>query len=236
MAAVKAELKPANAKAKAMLRKLQALADRGIGGERLAAQRKIERLRARFDFDAPEAAETLDLFQGSFKRSSKAKWIYSFTLSEFDLANAVKWAIESATGIHCLHRGSDLLAEATPSTANRLAGIAEHISQAFRALLAKFSEMNGVSAADRGVFVMGLYDGMMNEPREMGQPLPNRPGVRRSRGRVKKSAVCPATGLHVHPYTIAVGLGRKIRYSVPLQEIAAELDEFTQRCLVDGVR
>lgn len=82
-----------------MLTKLQALAERGIDGEKLAAQRKIDRLRARFDFDAPGAAETLDLFQGTFKQSSKARWIYSFSQAEFDVANAVKWAIESATGI-----------------------------------------------------------------------------------------------------------------------------------------
>ena len=143
------------------------------------------------------------------------------------MANAVKWAIESATGIHCLYRGCDLLAEAAPSTANRLARIAEHISQSFRALVARFSTVDGVSPADRGVFVMGLYDGMMNDLRAVGQPLPSRPGVRR-RARVKKSVVSSTTGLHVHPYTLAVGLGREIRFSVPLQEIAAELEALTQ--------
>ena len=94
--------------------------------------------------------------------------------------------------------------------------------------------MNGVSAADRGVFIMGLYDGMMNDLRDMGQALPSRPGLRR-KGRVKKSALSPAAGLHFHPYTIAVGLGRQIRFSVPLQQLAAELDEFTQPRLADGV-
>jgi len=216
-----------------MLRKLQALAERGIDGEKLAAQRKIDRLKARFDFGTPGAAETPNLFQGSFKRSSKAKWIYSFPQGEFDVANAVKWAIESATGIHCLYRGCDLLAEGAPGTANRLAAIAEHISQSFRALVAKFSEVNCVSVADRGVFIMGLYDGMMNELRDVGQPLPSRPGLRR-RGRAKKPAVSPATSLHLHPYTLAVGLGRQIRFSVPLQEIAAELEGLTQPRLPNG--
>ena len=73
----------------------------------------------------PWAAETPDSFQGSFKRSIKAKWVYSFPPAEVDMANAVKWAIESATGIYCLYRDCDLLAEAAPSTANRLARIAE---------------------------------------------------------------------------------------------------------------
>lgn len=213
-----------------MLAKLQALAERGVGGERVAAQRKIERLKARFAFDAPVAAETLDLFQGTFKRSSKARCICSFRHAEFEVANAVKWAIESATGIQCLHRNGDLLAEAAPSTANRLKRIAEQISQSFRALVAKYSAVNGVSVADRGVFIMGLYDGMMNDLREVGQRLPSRPGSRK-RGRAQSRAQSVATGVHVHPYSLAFGLGRQIRFSVPLQEIAAELDDLAQKQL-----
>ncbi len=215
-----------------MLRKLQALAERGVDGEKLAAQRKIERLKARFNFATPCAEETPDLFQGTFKRSSKAKWIYSFPRAEVDIANAVKWAIESGTGIHCLYRDCDLLAEGAASTANRLARMAEHVSQSFQALAARFSAANGVSPADRRVFVMGLYDGMMNDVRNAGQPLPGNPGLKR-RGRVRKPALNPSTGLHLHPYTLAVGLGRQIRFSVPLPEIAAELDGLTQLRLAD---
>lgn len=232
---MKSVLKPASTKARVVLRKLQALAERGVDGERLVALRKIARLKAKFDFDAPDPAETPDLFHGTFKRSSKAKRIYSFTPAEFDVANQVKWAIETATGIHCLYRDCDLLAEASASTANRLAAIAEHISQSFRALVAKFGALNGVSVADRGAFVMGLYDGMMNDLRDMGQPLPSRP-IARGKGRPKKPkkpAGTPATGLHVHPYTLAVGLGKQIRFSVPLQEVSGELDRLTQPRLAD---
>ena len=230
---MKRDLKPATTKARAILRKLQALAERGVDGEKFAAQRKIARLKARFDFGAPGAAETPDLFQGTFKRSSKARWIYSFPRAEFEVANAVKWAIESATGIQCLHRDRDLLAEAAPSTANRLARIAEQISESFRALVAKYSAVNGVSMADRGVFIMGLYDGMMNDPRDVGQPLPSRPGLGTKRRRVKKPAVSRATHLHLHPYSLALGLGKQIRFSVPLEEIAAELGDLTQPRLTD---
>lgn len=227
---MKPDAKPATAKARAMLAKLQALAERGIDGEKLAARRKIDRLKARFNFDSPDAAEIPDLFHGTFKRSLKARRIYSFKHGEFEIANSAKWAIESATGIHCIHRDRDLLAEAEPATANRLARIAEHISESFRALVAQFGMVSGVSAADRGVFIMGLYDGMMNESRNAGQPLPSRPGARR-RGRVGKPSGSPATGLHIHPYTLALGLGRQIRFSVPLEAIAAELDGLTQRRL-----
>ena len=129
---MKTNVKPANSKARALLKKLLALAERGIDGERTSAQRKIRRLKARFDFSAPDPAETPDLFSGSFKSSVTARPIYSFGPSEFEVANAVKWAIESATGIQCVHRGRELLADASSATARRLAGIALHIASSFR--------------------------------------------------------------------------------------------------------
>jgi hypothetical protein len=72
----------------------------------------------------------------------------------------------------------------------------------------------------------------MNGVRDVGQPLPSRP-VSKRRGRVEKAAVSSATGLHGHPYTLAVGLGKQIRFSVPLQEISAELDQLMRPRLAD---
>ncbi len=223
-------MKPANSKARALLKKLKALAEHGIEGEKISAQNKITRLTARFDFSAPDLAETPDLFSGSFKRSTTARRIYSFGGNEFEVANSVKWAIESATGIACVHHNHELLAEATLRTANRLTEIANHIAQSFRVLLDKFSAIDGVSVTDRGVFVRGLYDGMMNEVRACGQRLPGR-----SRGskklKPKKRAASGATGLHIHPYTVAVSLGKKIRFSASLEQITAELEAVTQKHL-----
>jgi hypothetical protein len=223
-------LKPASLKARALLKKLQALADQGIDGEKISAQNKITRLKARFDFTGPDPAETPDLFLGRFRHSSTARRIYSFAADEFDVANSVKWAIESATKIPCSFRGGDLLAEATPSTANRLAEIAVHIAHSFRALLEKFSAVDGVSVKDRGVFVMGLYDGMMNDVRNAGQRLPSQARARKLR-KAKKSAPAPAPSLHLHPYTVALSLGRQIRFSAPLEQITAELDAVAQKHL-----
>ncbi len=155
---MKAQLKPASAKARALLKKLQALAERGIDGERAAAERKIARLKKRYDFSGPDPAETLDLFHGAFKPSTDAKSIYTFDGNERDVANAVKWAIESATKIPCRYRNLELLAEATASTANRLRNIVNHIASSFRALIDKFNMVDGVSTNDRRAFVMGLYD------------------------------------------------------------------------------
>jgi hypothetical protein len=59
MGGTKANLKPANSKARALLRKLHALAEQGIDGEKISAQKKIARLKARFNFTAAEPAETL---------------------------------------------------------------------------------------------------------------------------------------------------------------------------------
>ncbi|MDA1277733.1 MAG: hypothetical protein O2960_27355 [Verrucomicrobia bacterium] len=220
---MKANLKPASSKAWVLFNKLQALAEQGIDGEKISAQKKIERLKKRFDFSTPDAAEAPDLFAGNFKRSTKARQIFSFAPNELDVANSVKWAIESATKIQCLFRDGALLTEATPSTANRLAKIADHIALSFRALLDKFSAIDGVSVTDRGVFVMGLYDGMMNEVRNAGQRLPSRS----RKTRVSKSKKRVATGspsLHVHPYTVAVNLGKQIRFAAPLEQITAELE------------
>ena len=223
-------LKPATEKARALFEKLQALAERGIDGERISAQRKIARLKARFDFTASDPTEMPDLFQGRFTRSSKARWVYTFGSHEFDVANSVKWAIESATQIPCVYRHGELLAEATPATVRQLTEIAAHIAQSFSTLLEKFSAVDGVNAQDRGVFVMGLYDGMMNETRHVGQRLPSRGGqVKLPKG--KKRAVTGPAGLHIHPYTVAVSLGKQIRFSAPLEQIAAELEAVTRRRL-----
>lgn len=137
-----ANLKTANSKARALLNKLQALAERGIDGEKISAQKKIARLKARFDFTAPDPTETP---------------------------------------------------------------------------------------------VIGLYDGMMNEVRNVGQRLPSRPrSTKMPKG--KKRVVIRATGLHIHPYTVAVSLGKQIRFSVPLEQIASELEAVIQGKITWGAQ
>ena len=108
---VQKQLKSPNAKARALLKKLQALAERGVDGERISAQKKIARLKARFDFTVPDPDEMPDLFTGSFRRSDKARPIGTFKADEFDIASSVKWAIEAATKLTCVYRGGELLAE-----------------------------------------------------------------------------------------------------------------------------
>lgn len=225
---MKTTLTPANSKARSLLKKLEALAERGIDGEKASARRKIARLKARFDFSQPAETGALDLFSGSFKRSGTARKIYSFGVQEFDVANSVKWAIESAANIPCVFRHGDLLAEAAPATAKKLIDVSGHIANSFRALIEKFGAVDGVSAGDRGVFVMGLYDGMMGETRTVGQRLPGRAPVKRGR-KTKKGPTSTASSLHLHPYAVGTSLGRQIRFSVPLAKITAELEEATRK-------
>jgi hypothetical protein len=220
---MKMNLKPAGPKAWAMLKKLEALAERGIDGERTAAQHKIARLKTRFDFTGQEPGEATDLFSGKFKQSTTARRVFRFGDGEVDVANSVKWAIESGTKISCVFRGTELLAEAAPATAHRLEEIAAHVALNFRSLVGKFNSFDGVTVTDRAAFVMGLYDGMMNETRQVGQSLPRRPRGKKSRKAQK--GVSPQPGPpNVHPYTIALSLGRQIRFSAPLSDITAELE------------
>lgn len=57
----------------------------------------------------------------------------------------VSWRPGHGTNVRCLHRGAELLAEATPATARRLRQIADHIAQSFRVLLGRFCALDGVS-------------------------------------------------------------------------------------------
>lgn len=220
---------PANEKARAMRAKLQALVDQGVNGEKIAAQAKLDRLLKRFDFEAPDLTETVDLFSGVFEpcHNGMAAHVWTFPEGEFEIANSVKWAIEHAAGIACSFRGASLMAEATPATITKLSAIALHIAESFRALWRQFAP---VSPQDRAVFLQGLYEGMMNENRALGQPLPSRACVVKVR-KPKKRAVTMAPGMNLHPYSVAVPLGRQVRFLVPLQQIKADLENAVNKQL-----
>lgn len=234
-------MKPANTRARALLGKLERLADPANGAtsdEIAAAQRKLQRLRSRYDFSRADPAEPElpDIFSGIHSRrpTERTSRVHTFEPSDFDIANSVKWAIEQATGISCRFRGGELSAATTAGTANRLAKVARHITRNFKALLERFGNLQGVTASDRRLFVRGLYDGMMNDARGVGEPLP---GAAPSRGRRKpgkKHVPEPQARLATHPYTLALALGRQIRFAAPMAEIVAELDRATQPSLGPG--
>lgn len=217
--------KPAPPKAYRLRIKLQALAERGINGERDAARLKLERLEGRFDFSAPDPAGK-ELFTGDFTAASIARPVFSFTRAQSETAPCVKWAIEQATGMRCGFRGDcELVAEATERTCAKLGSIAATISEGFSSLWDQYAAAGG-RPGDRSAFQSGLYDGMMNETRDDGQRLPSRDlkPQPRARGR-KKAALARPPGLELHPHSLALELGKRIRFSVPLCQIAEELEQ-----------
>jgi hypothetical protein len=234
-------MKPADAKARALLGKLERLADPANGGmpdEIAAANRKLERLRSRYDFTRtdPAGPDALDIFSAAFSRrkTRHTSPVLTFDPGDFDIANAVKWAIEQATGIPCTFHGGQLTAAVTAATANRLATVALHISGSFHALLERFGALPGVTASDRSLFVRGLYDGMMNDPRGVGERLPGQANSPAKRKRAKGKLADRAPKLAVHPYTVALALGRQVRFAAPVAAIVAELDRVTRPILGPG--
>jgi hypothetical protein len=219
--------KPATRRARELMFKLESLAARpGTSSEGKSAAKKIARLKKRYDFDAKapcEQRDVKDIFKGAFRAATEASQIYSFA-GDYTIANSVKWAIEYSTKIKCVWRGGVLLAQAEPSTASKLHEIAATICSSFAHLWEEFSKCSGVNAADRGVFIMGLYDGMMDEVRPA--MLPNRASKPSKIKRAKRKAIAPAPHVAVHPYSIAVGFGKQIRFSTPWNVIAKELEPF----------
>jgi hypothetical protein len=180
-------MKPATPKARKLRAALAALvAAPGTPDEGKAAQKKLDRLNRRYDFTAPPAVSADDLFKGSFQPSRDAVPVATFTAGQGDIANSVKWAIENACRIPCLYslapiggegqgEGAIVLkAQATPGTACQLATIAGTITASFETLWTEYATAPGTAAADRYAFLMGLYEGMMNETRPLGAPLPPR--------------------------------------------------------------
>lgn len=221
-------LKPASATAWRLRDKLQALADYGFNGEKSVAQAKLDALIAKYDWTRdPRKIVQKDVFGGKFVPASYASHVLAFSGNDYDIAGAVKWGIESRTGIRCVWRGTgELWAQADPSSVKRLTDAAKTVSEAFRALWHQFSRASGVEPQDRSIFVAGLADGMLGEKRS-GKPLPCLPRPQR------KSA---APGISVHPYEIAVKLGESVRFSVPLEEITNQLAEAIAPAQIEGTK
>lgn len=214
---------PATPKARELKAKLEALAERGVNGEAKVAKAKLRRLLNRYDFTAANDGGT-DIFSGVFVPArGGAEPVIRFEVDDFDIANSVKWAIEHATGIRCLFRGGQLAAEADPATAARLHEIAATIAGNFSQLWAQFKTAPGVNPADRANFMLGLYDGMMGEVRQ-GEALPRRATQDKIKRPRKRDLARPA-GVALHPYSVAAGLGRQVRFSTAIEEIAGELDQ-----------
>jgi hypothetical protein len=200
-----------------------ALAERGATpGEKSAAAGRLARLKAAYDFAQPDPEDKQDLFCGEFRRASSSAFICNFAPDEIELSSFVKWCLEAGTKIPCEFKGHALHALAGGSTADKLAEIALHLADGFRTLTAQFCEKQ---PEDRSLFGRGLLDGILNEERAQGEPLPAR-RVPQTNGRGhKRLAVASPAKLNVHPYSLGIGLGKQLRFSASIAKVSAELAE-----------
>ncbi|HEU4343712.1 MAG TPA: hypothetical protein VFU31_19350 [Candidatus Binatia bacterium] len=217
-------MKPATEKLFELRAKLQALAERGIAGEKIAAKAKLRRLEAAVDFSKP-VMRTQDIFADIRVRfSADAHLLCRLDQSELELADFVKWALEEQLKIEASHRlNGELWARVTPNDADKLGRIALGISESFRCLWFKLSKQSGIYPSDRKLFYRGLYDGMMGSKRDGLLPTRIIPKIKGTR--TNKRAVAARPGVSLHPYQIALPLGESIRFSYTLDEINQQLAE-----------
>ena len=221
--------RPATEKARALRRKLEALAERGINGEKTAAQHKLKRLLAAVDFETADPTETPDIFaRVRFAPGSTAHCVYTFNADETELASTVKWCVEQGAKIPCHFQGRELRASINDRGADELRALTLHLATSFRALWSQFAT---VQPQARTVFLMGLYDGVMNETRPAGQMLPAVKNQPLKPAGKKRSALQAPPGLNLNPYSIALPLGAKIRVSFDIPAITADLEQTLQKAI-----
>lgn len=228
-------MKPApNNDARTMHRKLSALVAGGIGGESASAKAKLARLESRFDFTIPAEPDENDIFAGvkiTFIPGDYRR-LFSFTADESDVAAFVKWAFRERFQCEGLIRnngdGQSVWIECSDQSLPKMEHLAGVIRRAFSDLWKEYRDKPGVDPGCRRPFLLGIYDGMMDDPRAPGQLLPPVRATVTPSKKAKKKAIAAAPGLSVHPYALAVELGRRIRLSTPIGEVIEALNDRTR--------
>ncbi len=230
--------------------KLLRLCDSPVAGEAAAAKHKLERLLGKYDFNGKSAqdaaqAATADLFEQVRVPVSrgKARLLFSFEPAESDIASFAQWAIEKSYSVKaCIRSQSDwrtsIWVNANAPAMPELQKVAATIRSQFVTLWETLRKKADVEPTDRRPFMLGLYDGMMDDPRQPGQMLPQRgfaAGKRRPKAKVKaRKSDRAAPGLATHPYTLAVELGRQIRFCATVEQTTAALESCIAGALGDS--
>lgn len=196
-------------------------------GEREGAGRRLVALEAKYDFTlTPESDDVFSGIVGTVA-SGTAQKLMTFDSADSDIAALAQWALSHRYKVSMTIRTPDpranaLWVEADAASLPALRKIADHIRAQFSALWRTMAGNPTVTAGDRRPFLLGLYDGMMDDPRAPGSMLPARsfPDVQR---KGKKKALALAPGLAVHPYTLALDLGRRIRLRASVAETTKQL-------------
>ena len=221
-------MNPATPKTWTLHAKLSALAERGTDGERESAKTKLAKLCQRYDFTAaPEPAG--DIFAGfTFPPCNLGEVhpLIEIPDNDGDIASAIKWAFESRLGLSGSFRYAAAALEiriASPASAMpALRSLAQSIGKSFAKLWAEFAKTPGIEANVKRQFIAGLADGMLDDERK-GQPLPPPITKRKPVRKAKGKAITHPIGIAIHPYAVAVELGRKVRVAAPLGSIVEEL-------------
>jgi len=221
-------MNPATPKAWALHAKLFALAERGTDGERESAQLKLAKLCTRYDFTAPPTTGG-DIFSGfAFPRCNlgEAHPLIELPDADGDIASAIKWAFESQLGLAGSFRYAGAKLEiriASPASAMPgLRSLAESIGKSFARLWQEFAKTPGVESNVKRQFIAGLTDGMLNDERR-GQALPPPITDKKRKAKPTKRALTHPIGISVHPYSVAVEMGRRVRVAAPIGTIVEEL-------------
>jgi hypothetical protein len=220
--------------------KLAELCKSPVAGEAAVARHKLDRLLAKYNFDA-KATRMADLFDQVNVRviEGKARLLFRFDVTESDVASLTQWAIEKSFAVQANVRTdakwrTAIWVNANAPAMRELQRIAATIREHFVTLWSTFRKSGSVEEADRRPFMLGLYDGMMDDPRLPGQLLPPRAFSNRKRNTKKPAkGVAKNPELSTHPYTLALELGRKIRVCASVSQTTAALEEAIAGALGD---
>jgi hypothetical protein len=77
-----------------------------------------------------------------------------------------------------------------------------------------------------------VYDGALNDEKKPGEKLPERSPTKTAKGRKRSLVNAPALALHV--YSVGLELGRKVRLSIPVEQITGALVEAERVCRLES--
>ena len=213
---------------------LLVMAERGTTHEKTNATEKIARIKKRYDVDAKPSTEAEpkdDLFAKAASiqpDSSEMRSLVIFKMQDAAVGNLVKWVLSEAFKIKSVWRTvadsaqTELFVGAKEEDLPHLRHIAHVVNERFNSLWDHFSTTTSADPSDESSFHLGLYDGIMREPRKPGQGTPIR-AQKRKRGRTQKTKKSDQS-VRPHAYSVGLELGAEIRLNRSITDIRSLID------------
>jgi len=214
---------------------LLAMEERGTKHESVTAAEKISRLKKRYDVDAPpkapeETAEDLFSEAKNIHPDASLRSLIVFKMEDSSVGNLVKWVITEAFNVKSVWRSvsestqTELFVGAKKEDIPHLRHIAHVINERFNSLWEHFRATTSADAGDEPSFHIGLYDGLMRDPRKPGQGTPMRAPKRTRKQTRKKAPRTDDKSIRPHAYSVALELGAQIRLNRSMGDITSILD------------